>query len=624
MTASLHPALILVAGALVLPLLRGRWRGAAMVVLPLAGFLNLLGLEAGAELRLTLAGLELHVLRVDRLSLVFGYLFHLAALVGAVYALHLKDSLQPTTGLIYAGSAVGAVFAGDLITLFLFWELLAVTSVFQIWARRTDRALGAGMRYLLVHVTSGLLLLAGAALRYHETGSLAFGPTDLEGAAAWLLLLAFGVKCAFPLLHTWLVDAYPEATPTGTVFLSAFTTKAAVYCLARGFAGAEVLIWVGAVMTLFPIFFAVIENDLRRVLGYSMINQIGFMVVGVGLGEGLGVNGAVAHAFNDVFFKGVLFMSMGAVLLLTGRINGSDLGGLYKSMPCTAGFCIVGASSISAFPLFSGFVSKSMVMAEAADQGHVLLWLMLLFASAGVFHHAGIKIPFFAFFSHDAGIRCREAPRNMLVAMGLGAAVCLFNGIWRGVLRRHRVRPVHTGPRPAPDAAPVLLGPGLRRPQADPRLSARAALGEPRRGLARTEAPALSGPETGGPRRAAGPGIRRRRPEPGGLGDRLPPRPSRARGLGGADLAHQHLRPGRDGSPGGLPALRLPDVLKEFGRARSLREAAPRSRAPQASSPRAATTASAAWSGVPEMSTLTASRGGSRASNWLRSRPAGM
>ena len=434
MSGSLHPALILVAGALVLPLLRGPWRGAATVVLPLAGFLNLLGLEAGTELRLDLAGFELHVLRVDRLSLIFGYLFHLAALVGAVYALHLKDWLQPTTGLVYAGSAVGAVFAGDLVTLFLFWELLAVTSVFQIWARGTERALGAGMRYLLVHVTSGLLLLAGAALRHHETGSLAFGPMELQGLASWLLLLAIGVKCAFPLLHTWLVDAYPEATPTGTVFLSAFTTKAAVYCLARGFAGAEVLIWIGAAMTLFPIFFAVIENDLRRVLGYSMINQIGFMVVGVGLGEGLGVNGAVAHAFNDVFFKGLLFMSMGAVLLRTGRMNGSDLGGLYKSMPWTAGFCIVGASSISAFPLFSGFVSKSMVMAEAAHQGQVVLWLMLLFASAGVFHHAGIKIPFFAFFSHDAGIRCREAPPNMLIAMGLGAAVCLFNGIWPGTL----------------------------------------------------------------------------------------------------------------------------------------------------------------------------------------------
>ena len=211
-----------------------------------------------------------------------------------------------------------------------------------------------------------------------------------------------------------------QATPTGTVFLSAFTTKTAVYVLARCFAGTEYLIYIGAAMAMFPIFYAVIENDLRRVLGYGMINQIGFMVVGVGLGPGMGVNGAVAHAFNDVIFKGLLFMSMGAVLYRTGKINGSDLGGLYKSMPWTCGFCIVGASSISAFPLFSGFISKSMIMQAAANEGHLAIWLMVLFASAGVFHHAGIKIPFFAFFSHDSGIRCEEAPRNMLWAMGTG------------------------------------------------------------------------------------------------------------------------------------------------------------------------------------------------------------
>lgn len=435
MSVSLHPAALLLLGALAVPLLRGRLRSALVLLLPLAGLANLLGLEAGADLHLSLAGLDLHPVRVDKLSLLFGYLFHLAAFVGAIYSIHAHgDGLQPTTGLMYAGSAVGAVFAGDLVTLFVFWELLAVTSVFQIWARRTDRAVAAGMRYILVHVTSGLLLLAGAALRYRETGSLAFTQMELSGLAVWLLFIAFGIKCAFPLLHTWLVDAYPEATPAGTVFLSAFTTKAAVYALARGFAGAEPLIWIGAVMTMFPIFFAVIENDLRRVLGYSMVNQIGFMVAGVGLGEGAGVNGAVAHAFNDVFFKGVLFMSMGAVLLRTGRIDGSDLGGLYKSMPWTAGFCIVGASSISAFPLFSGFVSKSIVMAEAAHRGYLGVWLMLLFASAGVFHHAGIKIPFFAFFNHDAGIRCPEAPRTMLVAMGLAAFVCVFNGCYPAVL----------------------------------------------------------------------------------------------------------------------------------------------------------------------------------------------
>ena len=434
MIGSLHPAVILLIGSLLIPISRGLARQGLMILLPLLGFFNLLYFEAGTSWITSFAGYELETLRADKLSLLFGYLFHIAAFLAAIFALHLKDGLQPFTGLMYAGSAVGAVFAGDLITLFIFWELLAVTSVFQIWARRSETSTGSGMRYLLIHISSGLLLLSGAALHYSQTGSLTFEHMELSGWASWLLLLAIGIKCAFPLFHTWLVDAYPEATPTGTVFLSSFTTKTAVYALARGFEGTEILIYIGAVMTMFPIFYAVIENDLRRVLGYSMINQIGFMVTGIGLGAGMGVNGAVAHAFNDVIFKGLLFMSMGAVLFRTGKINGSDLGGLYKSMPWTAGFCIVGASSISAFPLFSGFVSKSMVMAEAASSGHLAIWLMLLFASAGVFHHAGIKIPFFAFFAHDSGIRCKEAPLNMLLAMGIGAALCIFNGCFPATL----------------------------------------------------------------------------------------------------------------------------------------------------------------------------------------------
>ena len=428
MIASLHPASFLLFGGLLLPLLPLTVRRVALVLLPLAGFYNLLGFEVGDSQILALFGYELHVLRVDKLSLLFGYLFHLAAFLAALYAIHLQDRLQHMTGLMYAGAAIGAVFAGDLITLFVFWELLAVTSVFQIWARKSDRSVDTGMRYLLIHISSGLLLLVGTALHYQQTGSFALNHLGVDTWATRLIFLAVGIKCAFPFLHTWLVDAYPEATPTGTVFLSSFTTKTAVYVLARSFAGTEYLIYIGAAMAMFPIFYAVIENDLRRVLGYSMINQIGFMVVGVGLGPGMGINGAVAHAFNDVLFKGLLFMAMGAVLHRTGKINGSDLGGLYKSMPWTCGFCIVGASSISAFPLFSGFVSKSMVMQAAADQGHLVIWLMLLFASAGVFHHAGIKIPFFAFFAHDAKIRCKEAPVNMLLAMGIGAALCIGIG----------------------------------------------------------------------------------------------------------------------------------------------------------------------------------------------------
>jgi multicomponent Na+:H+ antiporter subunit D len=378
-------------------------------------------------------GYQLEPVRVDKLSMMFGYLFHLAAFIAVVYALHVKDTLQHVAGLSYAASALGAVFAGDLLTLFVFWEILALTSVFLIWARRTDRAYGAGMRYIIMKVLSGVLLLAGAIIFIKYTGSARFTEIGLEhdGAlslGAWLIFLAFGIKCAFPFLHNWLTDAYPEATPTGTIFLASFTTKVAVYALARGFPGTELLVWIGVTMACFPIFYAVIENDLRRVLAYSLINQVGFMVVGIGIGTSLALNGAVAHAFNDVIFKGLLMMTMGAVLHMTGRINGSELGGLYKSMPKTTILCIIGAASISAFPLFSGFVSKSMIMSAAVAQGYDVVWLLLLFAAAGVFHHAGIKIPYFAFFAHDAGIRTTEPPKNMLLAMAIAAGLCIAIG----------------------------------------------------------------------------------------------------------------------------------------------------------------------------------------------------
>ncbi len=439
--------------ALAALVLRGWPRAAVMLAVPVLGGLHLVGVADGIRIDASLMGFEVIPYRVDELSRLFGYLFHIAAFIGVVYSLHVRDTRQQVAALLYAGSALGAVFAGDLLTLFVFWEMLAVTSVFLILARGTDRARNAAMRYLVIQVLSGVLLLAGALFWYHRTGSLEFGFIGLEGAAGLLILAAFGIKCAFPLVHNWLTDAYPEATPTGTVFLSAFTTKVAVYALARGYPGTEALVYVGATMTCFPIFYAVIENDLRRVLAYSMINQIGFMVVGIGIGTELALNGAVAHAFNDVIFKGLLMMSMGAVLHLTGRMNGSDLGGLYKSMPWTTGFCIVGAASISAFPLFSGFVSKSMVMSAVLDGEYNFVWLMLLFASAGVFHHAGIKIPFFAFFYKDAGFRPGEAPPNMLAAMAISASLCILIGSYPAVL--YDLLPFSTG-YSAYDASHVL------------------------------------------------------------------------------------------------------------------------------------------------------------------------
>ncbi len=434
MFGSLPPFALFFLGALLVALTRGALRKAILIVVPVLGALALTRLHPGTTIEVDLFSYTLVPLRVDKLSLLFGYLFTLAMLIGNIYALHLGDKehprIQHASAMLYGGSALGAVFAGDLITLFVFWEGLALTSVFLIWASDSERALAAGMRYLVINVVSGVILLSGAIMRAWQTGSIAFDHIGLDGSlSGWLILIAFGIKAGFPLMHNWLVDAYPEGTPTGTVFLSAFTTKVAVYALARGFAGTELLIYVGVVMTCFPIFYAVIENDLRRVLSYSMINQIGFMVTGIGLGSALALNGAVAHAFADVIFKGLLFMSMGAVLYMTGRSKGSDLGGLYKSMPITATLCIIGAASISAFPLFSAFVTKSMIMTAALDQGHIWIWLPLLFASAGVLEHAGIKIPYFAFFGHDSGIRTKEAPTNMLIAMSISAFLCIGIGV---------------------------------------------------------------------------------------------------------------------------------------------------------------------------------------------------
>ena len=430
MVLGIPPGLFLIAGALLVPLFRGRWRQMYMLFLPLAGLWCLVDGQSGTFFAFTFMEYEIVPVRVDPLSLIFGYIFHIAAALSVVYAWHNDDIVEQMAGLAYAGSGIGAVFAGDLITLFVYWEAMAVTSVFLIWARRTEASYAAGMRYLIIQVGSGVLLLSGAILMAHETGSIAFEKMTLGSLATWLILIAFGIKCAFPFMHNWLQDSYPEATVTGTVFLSAFTTKCAVYALARGFPGEELLIYVGAAMTAFPIFYAVIENDLRRVLAYSLNNQLGFMVVGVGIGTTLAINGAAAHAFAHILYKALLFMSMGAVLYRVGTVKGSELGGLYKSMPFTTVFCIIGAASISAFPLFSGFIAKSLTLSAVAHEGYLAIWMILLFASAGVFHHSGIKIPYFAFFAHDSGKRCKEAPLNMLIAMGITAFMCIAIGVY--------------------------------------------------------------------------------------------------------------------------------------------------------------------------------------------------
>ena len=333
MISAVPPAIIFIVGALLIPLFKGRLRSVYLVALPIVGFINLISIPFGTHWTVNFLDFQLVFGQVDGLSRIFGIIFHIISLIAIIFVLNFKNKIEYVSGFIYAGSALGVVFAGDLITFFVFWEMLTVSSVFLILANKTKASMEAAFRYVLIHVVGGLVLLAGIIMYIHETGSFKFEEIGLSSVATYLIFIGFGINCAWPILHTWLVDAYPRATIGGVIFLSAFTTKTAVYALARGFPGTESLIWIGTAMAAFPIFFAVIENDLRKVLAYSLINQVGFMVVGIGIGGALALNGAVAHAFNDVLFKALLFMSVGAVMYRTGKVNATDLGGLYKSMP---------------------------------------------------------------------------------------------------------------------------------------------------------------------------------------------------------------------------------------------------------------------------------------------------
>ena len=427
----LNPGIWLIVGALIavlLPQTLSRWFA---VILPVFLIAFLFSLNLDNYGTISFFDYSLETFRLDALSRVFGLIFLIASALGNLYALGDDvDKLQRSAALAYAGGAIAAVFAGDMITLFIFFEVAAVASVFLIWARRTERAFAAGMRYLIFQIGAGVILLAGLLIHFSVTGSINFDKLGLDAPGGILILIAFGIKSAFPLVHNWLQDAYPEATISGTVILSGFTTKLAIYALARSYAGTEILIWIGAVMAILPIFYAIIENDLRRVLTYSLNNQLGFMVVGIGIGTEMALNGTISHAFVHILYKALLLMSMGAVLLRTGTCNGSELGGLVKTMPWTAAFCIVGAASASAFPLFSGFISKSMIITAAGEQGYWIIWLILLLASAGVLYHSGIRIPYFAFFSEDKGHRVKEAPWPMLVAMGAAAFLCIIIGVF--------------------------------------------------------------------------------------------------------------------------------------------------------------------------------------------------
>ncbi len=457
MTAtSLPPGLVLIAGAFLLPFLRGYARMAAVLGLPFVALVLVWLVPDGVAASVPFMDFRIEPVKADALGRLFATVFAIMAFAGGLFALLQSRAVELCAALLYAGSAIGVVLAGDLITLFVFWELMAVGSTLVVWAAGGEAAYRASLRYLMIHLLGGVVLMVGIVAHILDTGSVAFVAMKPNSLGTWLILAGFLVNAGAPPLSAWLPDAYPEASPGGMVFLSAFTTKAAVYVLLRGFPGAEILIYVGIYMTMYGIVYALLENDMRRILAYSIVNQVGFMVAGVGIGTEMALNGAAAHAFTHIIYKALLLMSAGSVLFMTGKRKCSDLGGLFQSMPLTCLCGIVGALSISSFPLTSGFVSKSMIN-QAAGDGHLaFVWFMLTAASAGVFLHAGIKFPWFVFFQKDSGLRPPDPPLNMRIAMVFFAALCIGLGVYPEPLYRLLPHPVTYVPYTAPHVVEIL------------------------------------------------------------------------------------------------------------------------------------------------------------------------
>ncbi len=431
MFGAFTPGLILIVVAVLLPFVPKATRSWVFLAAPILALLHISGFTPGMTTSWTLATFELTPVRVDPLANVFGWIFALVTLIGGIYAIHLKDVGQQSSALLYAGSALGAVYAGDLFTLIFFWEIMAFASAYLVWARRTDESYASAMRYLFVHIFGGSLLLGGILWQISETGSLAFDTFE-PGWPAWLILGGFAVNAAVVPFHAWIADAYPRGTITGSVFLSAFTTKTAVYTMARGFPGWEILIWAGLLMALYGVTYAILSNDIRRVLAYHIVSQVGFMVTGIGIGTELALNGATSHAYTHILYKGLLFMATGALIYATGRSKMTELGGLFRQTPAIFWFYMVAALSISSAPFFSGFISKPMTISGAEYASTPTVVLLLHLASVGTFLSVGLKLPWFTWFGSkpDTPVTVKPIPWNMYAAMGIGAGLNIVLGVW--------------------------------------------------------------------------------------------------------------------------------------------------------------------------------------------------
>lgn len=428
------PAFILLIAAVLICLVKGHARTAVILVAPIITLWAIWQIPDGVQGTIRFLSYNIEPVEGSPIRRLFATVFAIMVFVGGLYSFRIAKWYELAAAFAYAAGAIGVCFAGDLITMFLYWELMAIFSTIVVWCGGTPGSRAAGIRYAIMHLLGGVVLKVGIEGVVVGTGSIQIQPMLATDFSTWMILIGVLINAAAPPVSAWLADAYPEASPTGSVFLSAFTTKTAVLALILLFPGEPVLIGIGLFMVMYGIIFALLENDVRRILAYSVVNQVGFMVVAVGIGTEMALNGATAHAFAHIIYKALLFMSAGVVIYRTGKNKCMELGGLFRTMPLTCVCGIIGALAISSFPLTSGFTTKSMISQAAVDMNLVWVYMALTAASAGVFLHAGIKFPWFVFFQKDSGLRPKDAPWNMGLAMVIFASLCILLGVFPEML----------------------------------------------------------------------------------------------------------------------------------------------------------------------------------------------
>lgn len=428
---SIHPGLFLIIMGLVTAACPKKLRQILMVASPAVGVLLMLNLKIGTVVTVPFMNhYELVLIQVTRQNWMFLMVFSVAALVMGIFSCHIDNRMESFATMAYAGGAICVVLAGDWLCMLFFWEMVAILATAVIWSNKTIQSTRAGFRYLAMHMFAGNMLLFGVALKLYHGEYLITNIADKQDLAFYFILFGLCINAAAVPFHAWCPDAYPHGSDTGSVYLSSFTTKLSVFCMLQIFTGYKPLIIIGLIMIFYGALFAMLENDMKRLLSYHIISQIGFMVTDMGMGGELGMNAGTALAFSNIIYKALLFMGVAAVIKATGIRKINQLGGLWKKMPVTFVVFFIAAWSIAGAPPLAGFTCKSLSVVTAEHLENEVLVVLLTLGSVATAMSVLFKMVYFIFLGKDRNIEVKPIPKNMTVGLILGAAACIYVGIF--------------------------------------------------------------------------------------------------------------------------------------------------------------------------------------------------